>query len=78
MKTAISIPDSTFQAAEQLAKRLGISRSKLFATAVEAFLTSHENGSVTESLNRVYSEEESRLDPILAKMQAASVKGEPW
>lgn len=78
MKTAISIPDTTFKAAEQLAKRLGVSRSRLFASAVKAYVESHQNGSVTEALNRVYAEEHSRLDSVLSKMQVASLKGETW
>jgi len=78
MKTAISIPDSTFRSAEQLAKRLGMSRSKLFASAVQAYVESHQNGSVTDALNRVYAEEESRLDPVLTKMQVAALQGETW
>ena len=78
MKTAISIPDSTFKAAEQIAKRLGMSRSRFFTTAVQAFIEGHQNGGVTEALNRVYAEEPSRLDPVLAKMQGASLEGESW
>ena len=38
MKTAISIPDEIFLAAEQLAKRIGSSRSELYATALAAYL----------------------------------------
>jgi metal-responsive CopG/Arc/MetJ family transcriptional regulator len=34
MKTAISLPDELFESADALARRMGISRSKLFATAV--------------------------------------------
>jgi metal-responsive CopG/Arc/MetJ family transcriptional regulator len=78
MKTAISIPDSTFKAADQIAKRLGMSRSRFFTTAVRAFIEGRQNGGVTEALNRVYSEEPSRLDPVLAKMQSASLEGESW
>lgn len=78
MKTAISIPDSTFKAAEQIAKRLGMSRSRFFTTAVQAYIESQQNGGVTEALNRVYAEEPSRLDPMLARVQAASLAGESW
>ena len=34
MKTAISLPDELFAAAEKLAERLGVSRSQLYATAL--------------------------------------------
>jgi metal-responsive CopG/Arc/MetJ family transcriptional regulator len=46
MKTAISVPDSVFEAAEQLAHRLGLSRSELYAKAVEEFISAHKNQDV--------------------------------
>jgi metal-responsive CopG/Arc/MetJ family transcriptional regulator len=42
MKTAISLPDSIFEAAEKLAKRFGISRSQLYANAVTEYLRDHQ------------------------------------
>jgi metal-responsive CopG/Arc/MetJ family transcriptional regulator len=41
MKTAISIPDDIFKAADVAAKRLGISRSELFVRAVKEMLDFH-------------------------------------
>ena len=38
MKTAISIPDEVFEAADRTAKKLGVSRSELYATAVHEFI----------------------------------------
>lgn len=80
MKTAISIPDSLFDAAERLAKRLGISRSELFQRAVKAFVHQHRYEGVTEALNEIYGPdaETAKLDPILEKMQAASLPKEEW
>jgi len=34
VKTAISIPDRVFRSAEQLAARLGVSRSELYSKAL--------------------------------------------
>ena len=34
MKTAISLPDPLFKSADALARRLGVSRSELFANAM--------------------------------------------
>jgi len=78
MKTAISLPDPVFEAAEVLAHRLGMSRSQLYAEAVEAFVRSHRGQGVTEALNRVYADEPSELDPALAALQAASLPAEEW
>jgi metal-responsive CopG/Arc/MetJ family transcriptional regulator len=78
MKTAVSLLDPLFEAAEHLAKRLGMSRSKLYATAIEEYLKSHRNEGVTEALNRVYREESSNLDPVIAAIQAASLSRDEW
>jgi len=80
MKTAISIPDDLFRAAEAAAKRLGISRSRLYSKAVEFYLKRHGAKGITEILNEVYSgrDPDSALDPILAKMQSVSIGEEDW
>ena len=80
MKTAISIPDSIFQAAERFAKQLGISRSELFQRAVKAFLQDHRQDEVTEVLNKVYGQgrERAELDPILKQLQEVSIAREKW
>ena len=73
MKTAISIPDPLFQAAERTAKRLGISRSELYATALAEYLRDNRHGNITERLNALYAEESSTLDPMLAQIQSLSL-----
>jgi len=80
VKTAISIPDDLFQAAEAAAKRLGISRGRLYARAVESYLKTHGARAVTEALDEVYSDLEagSNLDPELARMQSASIGEDDW
>ncbi|MCK4539222.1 MAG: ChpI protein [Candidatus Krumholzibacteria bacterium] len=80
MKTAISIPDNLFLAAEKLADRLGLSRSALFQNALRSFLQEHRDEGVTEGLNAVYkkSDRSSRLDPLLEQLQGASLAAEDW
>jgi metal-responsive CopG/Arc/MetJ family transcriptional regulator len=78
VKTAVSIPDSIFDAAEETARRLGMSRSQLYAKAVQRFVELHRYGKVTEALDRVYADEPSELDPVLASLQAASIEDEGW
>lgn len=51
MKTAVSIPDPVFNEAEGLAKRLGISRSRLYARALGAFVASHSPERITDAMN---------------------------
>jgi hypothetical protein len=80
MKTAISISDEEFEAAEKLAKRLGMSRSELYRAAVADFVARHAEDRVTEKLNELYEDEDntSSLDEALQWMQAVSIPDETW
>ncbi len=78
MKTAVSIPDSVFQAAERAASRLSMSRSELYAKAVEEFVAARCRDDVTERLNQVYSDNPSSLDPTLSEMQSLSLESGRW
>jgi hypothetical protein len=78
MKTAISIPDSLFYAAEDAAQRLAISRSELYTKAVESFLTMQSDADVTRRLNEIYATESSALDPALYDASLRSIGAETW
>ena len=54
MKTAVSLPDELFRAAEKTAEQLGIPRSQLFAKALEEFISNHRKEHITERLDQVY------------------------
>lgn len=77
MKIAVSIPEELFKSAESLGKRLGVSRSRLYATALAEFLAKHQGRKTTERLNRVYSAEDSQLDEPVRRLQARSL-GDTW
>jgi metal-responsive CopG/Arc/MetJ family transcriptional regulator len=78
MKIAVSIPDDLFESAESLGKRLRVSRSRLYATALSEFLAKHQGRKLTDRLNQVYATEESRLDDRLARIQRRSVNESQW
>lgn len=80
MKTAISIPDELFRAADAAAKRLGLARSEFYRRALAAYLERHNEQLVTGALNEVYraKPELCDLDPILEQLQNASVEAEDW
>jgi metal-responsive CopG/Arc/MetJ family transcriptional regulator len=78
MKTAMSLPDDLFRAAERYAKRSGVSRSQLYATALKEYLGSQYRNDVKEALNRVYAEESSTADPVFDRMRRASIAEEKW
>ncbi|HRX51909.1 MAG TPA: ChpI protein [Candidatus Krumholzibacteria bacterium] len=79
MKIAVSIPDDLFTAAEALAARLGVSRSRLYQLALARYLEDRGDDAVTAALDSVHAErQDAALDPALAAMQDASLDQEPW
>jgi hypothetical protein len=54
VKTAVSVPDSLFRRAEKTAKRLGISRSELYARALDEFLANIDGPRIKESYDRAF------------------------
>ncbi len=78
MKTAISIPNEVFDAAEQLSKRLGLSRSELYARAVCAYLAAYRHQRITETLDKIYQDHPSSVDPDLETMQWTSLGDDEW
>jgi hypothetical protein len=79
MKTAISIPDNLFDAAEKLARRLKISRSELYQRAVTHFLEQQGGDVVREALDRVYAKKTNReLDPLIKAAGEHMLTDEDW
>ncbi len=77
MKTAVSLPDELFEEAEAAAENLKVSRSRLYAEALREYLDRRRGEEITKKLNEVYATESSKLDPVIAEIQARSVK-EEW
>lgn len=80
MKTAISIPDRVFQSAEQLAARLGVSRSELYSKALAALIEKHRDDLIKARLDEVYGpgEIDSLLEPELEALQRRSLARNKW
>jgi metal-responsive CopG/Arc/MetJ family transcriptional regulator len=54
IKIAILLEESLFERVDALAKELNISRSHLFALAVEEFIERHEKQHLLEAINAAY------------------------
>ncbi len=78
MKTDISLPDPIFEAAEALARQLGMSRSELYTEALKSYLQRYNRERILAKLNEVYSEQSSDLDPVMGTMQFMSLPQESW
>ena len=80
VKTAISLSERLFEAGERLARELKVSRSRLFAMALEDFLRRRENQRLLAEINAAYEsepdEEETTLLERMRKQHAHVVKRE--
>ena len=74
MKVALSIADDLFGAAETLSTRLGVSRSRLYATALADYLARHRGRKTTDQLNTVYADARDRLRPAIRRAQRRSLE----
>jgi metal-responsive CopG/Arc/MetJ family transcriptional regulator len=80
MKTAISVPDDTFDQATKQAAELGISRSEFFTRAARRYLDELASRSLTEQVNDAL--QAARSDDSAAAAAAAGRKrlaaGDDW
>lgn len=78
-KTAVSLPDHLFRAAERYAKMMRKPRSQLYAQALTEFLARHTPEEVTEAMNRVVEKlGESGPDPFLARAARRVLEHTEW
>jgi hypothetical protein len=73
MKTAVSIPDGVFDAADRLAARLGVSRSELYTCALRSLLERESDDAVTARLDDVYAQDPGGLADDLKQAQRGAV-----
>jgi hypothetical protein len=78
MKVAISVPDPIFRAADRAARRMRVTRSQLYARAVEAYLKHAEGPDVTKRLNAVYGGEPAEQDLFVEKAAQATLRRSEW
>ena len=78
MKTAISLPDAVFRAAERQAKRVRKSRSQLYAEALAEYLSRHAPEEVTEAMNRVVDQLDEGRDPFVHATAHAVLQRAEW
>ncbi|MBI4606206.1 MAG: hypothetical protein HY721_29925 [Planctomycetes bacterium] len=78
MKTAISIPDRVFRKAENLARKLGKSRSQLYSEAIAEYVGRHDSDSVTEAMNRVCAQVKPGCDPFVSAAARRALERTEW
>ncbi|MEW6664601.1 MAG: hypothetical protein AB1512_05200 [Thermodesulfobacteriota bacterium] len=65
IKTAISLRKNLFEQAEDLARRMNISRSRIFVLAMEEYLRRHENRDLLERINEAYADDPDPAEKTL-------------
>jgi metal-responsive CopG/Arc/MetJ family transcriptional regulator len=82
MKTAISLPDTLYEKAEQTAAYMGIPKSRLFAMALEEFISKYNGTMITEKINAVYEKiDQTEFEPYLnATLESTrdTVENDTW
>ena len=74
IKTAISIEKSLFTQANALARKMKVSRSRLFVLALEDFIHEQENRDLLEKVNAVYADEPDESEKVLRRKMRQSYR----
>src|SRR2546423_909815 len=74
MKTAISLDDALLRKADETARQMGMSRSRLFALAIGDFLRVRRREQILKQLNEVYSSAVEPAEKRLLKGIKAKVR----
>jgi len=78
MKTAVSIPDELFQRADELAARLGKSRSQVYREALAEYLLRRDPQAITAALDELAGELAERPDPWLVQASRRALERSEW
>jgi len=78
MKTAVSIPDKLFHEADDLARRLGKSRSQVYQEALAEYVRRRDPRAVTEAMNAVIDEVGTEVDPWVAEASRQLLLRSEW
>jgi metal-responsive CopG/Arc/MetJ family transcriptional regulator len=79
MKTAVSIPDPLFRAAERLARRRGVRRSQLYAEALERLVgAERSDDDLTAQINAVVTEVGTAPDDFTRESAHRSLARAEW
>ena len=79
MKTAVSLPDDVFQAAERHARKTRKSRSRLYAEALAEYLARHGDDAVTDAMNGVVEQLGScEPDPFVTDAARRVLEASEW
>jgi predicted transcriptional regulator len=78
MKTAVSIPDDVYERAERFARHSRRSRSEVYSAALREYVNRHAPEDVTDAMNRVCDQVDSRPDAFVAAAARRALERSEW
>jgi predicted transcriptional regulator len=78
MKTAVSLPDDLYEQAEQLADRLGRSRSQIYRDALAEYLARHQPKTVTAALDEAVATAGNGADRWVTEAGRRALERSEW
>lgn len=78
MKTAVSIPDELFRKADELARRLGKSRSQVYQEALDEYLLRRDPVAVTKAMDETLEQVEPQPDGWVAEAGRRALERSEW
>jgi predicted transcriptional regulator len=78
MKTAVSIPNDIFEAAERLARRTRKTRSRLFSDALREYVARRSPEKVTESMDQALAEIGEERDLFVSSASRRRLEQVEW
>jgi predicted transcriptional regulator len=78
VRAVVSIPDKLFQRAEEIARRLGKSRSQIYREALAEYVARREPNAVTASLDEVVTELGSPADEWVTEAGRRALERGEW
>ena len=78
MKTAVSVPDSIFERAEKLARRMRKSRSQLYSDALREYTARHDPAAIATALDALYEGEDSGPEAFVRESARRTLRSTDW
>lgn len=78
MSNSVTVSDEIYELSEKLAKKLKVSRSKVFAMGVKKLAEEYDEEEIIASINKVCEKVDTSVDPVLFRMAMLSLPKDEW
>ena len=78
MRVVVSLPDRIHARAMRLARRLGISRNRLYSRALQEYVARHDPDAVTEAMDLVCDGIDASPDSFVQRAARRTLEDSEW